>query len=368
MRRPELAVVVPSLAGGGAERTAVTLLGHLAERGASVDLVLFAAEGPYLREVPASVEVVDLGAGRARRALPGLVRYLRRRRPEALLAVLDRTIVLSLIAAFLGRVPVRVVGRVGSTMSLASAGSDRWQDRLRPSLARILYGRCDEIVAISHGVARDLVERIGLPGSRIRVVHNPVDVGGLARRAEGGTGHPWFACDGPPVVLGMGRLTRQKDFPTLVRAFARVRRRRPARLVILGEGEERGPLEDLARAEGVEGDVDLPGFVEDPAPYLGRAGVFVLSSAWEGFGNVLVEALAVGTPVVATDCESGPREILADGRWGRLVEVGDADAMADAVVAALEEEADADALRGRARDFAPDVVLPGYLRALGLER
>lgn len=366
MKGPEVAVVVPSLAGGGAERTAVTLVGYLAERGASVDLVLFTAEGPYLREVPGPVGVVDLGAPRARRALPGLVRYLRRRRPEALLAVLDRTIVLLLVAAFLARVPTRIVGRVGSTMSLASAGSDRWQDRLRPSLARILYGRCDEIVAISHGVARDLVERIGLPGSHIRVVHNPVDVDGLARRADGDAGHRWFGSGGPPVVLGMGRLTRQKDFSTLIRAFAKVRRRRPARLVILGEGEERGPLKDLARAEGVEDDVDLPGFVEDPAPYLGRAGVFVLSSAWEGFGNVIVEALAVGTPVVATDCESGPREILADGRHGRLVEVGNAEAMADAIVVVLEEGARPDALRARARDFAPEVVLPGYLQALGL--
>lgn len=367
MRPPDVALVVPSLAGGGAERTAVTILRDLVDRGFAADLVCFEADGPYLADVPPSAGLVDLGVRRARHALPGLVRYLRRRRPPVLLTFLDRTTVLAVLAVGLARVDARVVGRVGNTMSLAAAGSSRWQDRLRPALARAFYGRCAAVVAISDGVARDLVERVGLPESLLHVIHNPRDVEDVASRAEAVPAHPWLSCGDRPVILGIGRLTRQKDFPTLIRAFARVRRRVEGRLVILGEGEDRDALLRVASEEGVGDDVDLPGFVHDPAPYLRRAGVFALSSAWEGFGIVVVEALAVGTPVVAADCESGPREILEGGRHGRLVPVGDPDAMADAILAALSEEPDREALRARARDFAPEVIVPEYLRVLGLE-
>lgn len=368
MRRPDAAVAVPTLAGGGAERTAITLAGYLDAHGYAVDLVCFRAQGPYRGDVPAGVELVDLGASRALYALPALVRYLRSRRPPALLAGLDRTIVLAVVAVRLARVDTRVVGQVQSTMSKAAAASSRWPDRMRPALARRFYGKAGAIVAVSDGVARDLVERIGLPEALVTVVPNPVHVDGIVERAGGTVPDPWFAGDAPPVVLGIGRLTRQKDFATLVRAFARARRRVEARLVVLGEGEDRDMLEQLVADEGVSDDVRLPGFVDDTAPYLGRAGVFVLSSAWEGLPLALLEALAVGTPVVAADCESGPREILDGGRHGRLVPVGDPEAMAEAIVEALAEEPDPEGLRARARDFAPEAVLPAYVDLLGPRR
>lgn len=366
MSPPDVAVVVPSLAGGGAERTAITLADYLDAQGYLVDLVCFRAEGPYRDDVPDGVELVDLRTRRALHSLPGLVRYLRSRRPTALLACLDRTIVLAVVAVWVARVGTRVVGQVQSTMSRAARAGGGWQDRMRPALARLFYGRCRSVVAVSEGVARDLVERIGLRRDLVTVIHNPVPLEDVVHRAARPAPDPWFAGEGPPVVLGVGRLTEQKDFATLIRAFARVRRRLEARLVVLGEGEDRCALQEIVADEGVLDDARLPGFVDDPAPYLRRAGVFVLSSAWEGLPLVLLESLAVGTPVVATDCDSGPREILEGGRYGRLVGVGDPDAMAEAILETLAEEPDREALRARASDFAPDAVLPAYLDVLGL--
>jgi glycosyltransferase involved in cell wall biosynthesis len=165
------------------------------------------------------------------------------------------------------------------------------------------------------------------------------------------------------VVLGVGRLTAQKDFPSLIRAFAKVRAQKPCRLVILGEGELRGELEALVASLDLSADVALPGFTDNPFAWMRQSSLFVLSSAWEGFGNVLVEAMACGTPVVSTNCPSGPAEILENGRWGRLVPVGDVDALADAMLATLAETTHAD-VATRAQDFGVEQAVAGYLGLL----
>ncbi|NLO89188.1 MAG: glycosyltransferase, partial [Clostridia bacterium] len=187
------------------------------------------------------------------------------------------------------------------------------------------------VVAVSQGVADDLVKTTGLMRELIKVIYNPIVTPELLEKAKESIGHPWFKPGQPPVILSAGRLTAAKDFPTLIHAFARVRAERLARLMILGEGEERPNLESLVRELGLESDVSMPEFVENPYAYMARAAVFVLSSAWEGFGNVLVEAMAVGTPVVSTDCPSGPAEILEGGKWGKLVPVGDVEKLAKAL-------------------------------------
>ncbi len=185
-------------------------------------------------------------------------------------------------------------------------------------------------------MVEDFIRLTGIR-QKVQVIHNPVVTPELLQRAEEPLEHPWFQPKEPPVLLGVGRLTRQKNFPNLIRAFAEVRKRRPVRLLILGEGEERASLEDLVRSFGLEGEVGLPGFVQNPYPYMKRAAAFVLSSDWEGLPTVLIEALALGTPVVATDCPSGPREILQGGRWGRLVPVNNPTALAQALEATLAE-------------------------------
>jgi glycosyltransferase involved in cell wall biosynthesis len=250
-----------------------------------------------------------------------------------------------------------------NTLSVTSRHARRWRARLVPGLARRLYGRADAIVAVSRGVAEDLARLTGLPRERIDVIYNPIVTPALRERAEEPLTHGWFADAEPPVFLAVGRLAPQKDFPALLRAFARVRQQRRARLMILGEGDERPALEELARSLGVEADVALPGFVPNPYPYLRAAAAFVLSSRWEGLPGVLIEALACGTRLVATDCPSGPREILADGRHGRLVPPGDEEALGDAMRAALDEEFPPPPEEA-CRPFEPDAVVERYLEVL----
>jgi glycosyltransferase involved in cell wall biosynthesis len=202
---------------------------------------------------------------------------------------------------------------------------------------------------------------------KIKVIYNPVITPELFARAEEPLDHPWFRPGEPPVVLGVGRLTQAKDFPTLIRAFALVRKERPARLMILGEGEERPKLEALVRELRLEEDVALPGFVDNPYKYMKRAAVFVLSSRWEGFGIVLVEAMALGTPVVATDCPSGPAEILENGKWGRLVPPGDPEALAKAILDTLEGGVSrVKATTNVQKRFSMIAIVEQYLKVLGV--
>ncbi len=330
-------VFVPSLRGGGAERVMLDLAAGFAERGIATDLVLAQAVGPLLSEVDPRVPVTDLRAGRVLGALPALAAYLRRQRPEALLVTLTHASLVALWARRLAGTGTRIVVREANTLSQVTRGAGRDRRRFIPWLARRYFPTADAIVAVSQGVADDLATLTGLPPSRIRVLPNPIVTPDLARRAAEPLDHPWFEPGEPPVVLGVGRLSRQKDFPTLLRAFSRVRADRPARLMILGEGPERGDLLALARRLGVGDDVSLPGFAPNPFPYFRRAGVFVLSSAWEGMPGALIQALACGAPVVSTDCESGPREVLKAGRYGRLVPVGKPEALAAAILETLRE-------------------------------
>jgi len=359
-----LGIFLPSLRGGGAERVMVNLARGFVERGLQVDLVLAKAEGPYLSQVPQSVRVVDLRSKQVLYSLPGLVRYLRRERPKALLSAMDHANVVALWAKRLAGVPAHAVVSVHSTTSIATKRAKNMRGRMMPLFIRKFYPWADAVVAVSKGVAEDLLEIAYLPKEKIRVIYNPVITPDLFAKAEEPVDHPWFRPGEPPAILGIGRLTEAKDFPTLIRAFALVRKRRSARLMILGEGEERPKLEALVRKLGLENDVALPGFVDNPYKYMKRAAVFVLSSRWEGFGNVLVEAMACGCPVISTDCQSGPAEILEGGRWGQLVPVGDVQRMAESIIAVLKgEKKDA---RPRSRAFSVDYIAGKYAKVLGL--
>lgn len=330
-----IAFYMPSLAGGGAQRVFLHLAQGFAERGYEVHLVLARAQGPYLPQVPSCVRVIDLGASRVLTSLPKLIRYLRDTRPQALLSALDHANAVAVCARWIARVPTRVIVTIHSTPSQVVANARTLRAKLLPVWTRFFYRWADAVVAVSQGVADELVRYVGIPAEKVKVIYNPIVTPELFRKAEEPLDHPWFRDGEPPVILGAGRLTKPKDFPTLIRAFALVRQQRPARLMILGEGEERPELERLARELGLGEDVALPGFVSNPYPYMKRAAVFVLSSRWEGLPTVLVEALALGTPVVATDCPNGPREILQGGRWGYLTPIGDSAALAESILGAL---------------------------------
>ena len=361
--RNRVALFLPSLRGGGAERAMLNLARGLADRGLAVDMVLARAEGAYLSTVPAPVSVVDLGASRVLASLPALVRYLRRERPQALLAALDHANVVALWARALAGVHTRIVVSVQNNISWSTRYAPTLRARLAPLWLRPFYPWADVVVAVSQGAAEDLVRVAGLSRQQVCVICNPVVTPEIFSKAQEPVDHPWFAPGQPPVVLGAGRLTIQKDFPTLIRAFALVRAQRRARLMILGEGEERPKLEALVRELGLEEDMALPGFAGNLYAYMARAAVFVLSSRWEGFGNVLVEAMALGTPVVSTDCPSGPAEILERGKWGKLVPVGDIVALSAGVVAELDNPSLSDVAR-RAQDFSLDRIVGQYLELL----
>jgi len=337
-----LAIFLPALYGGGAERITLNLAQGLAARGVAVDLVLARALGPYMHEIPESVRLLDLRVSRRLRVfrtlsgLPALVRYLRREQPDAMLSALTYANVIAMWAWRLSGVPTRMVVSEHNTLSLWNQQLPNWYSWLMLRLVRRLYPRADCIVAVSRGVADDLAAVTGIARQRIRVVYNPIVTPELQAKAQLPVEHPWFGAVEPPVLLAVGRLTPQKDFPTLVRAFAQVLETHSARLLILGEGYERPKLEALIRELGLKEYVSLPGFVANPYAFMSRASVFVLSSKWEGLPTVLVEALCCGAPVVATNCPSGPREILAEGQYGQLVAVGDVAALAWAIVAALD--------------------------------
>jgi glycosyltransferase involved in cell wall biosynthesis len=340
-----------------------------AGQGHDVDLVLMQAEGPYLAQVPPSIRVVDLGARRLLSGIPAAIAYLRQVRPAALISVSNSDLnVVAVLARLLAGVSTRLVLNVQTNLSqeFQKLSRGKVKRKLTPQLVRWFFPWADAIVPVSAGVAEDLVSAFGLPKERIQVIHNPIVTSALLERSTRPVDHPWFAPGEPPVVLGVGRLTQQKDFPTLIRAFALVKQSCPARLVILGEGEERPHLEALVRELGVGEDVALPGFADNPYAYMAGASAFVLSSVWEGLPTVLVEAMAVGTPVVSTDCPSGPIEILENGQYGPLVASGDVRGLADAIVNTLDRPPDTEMLRGRAAEFSAEASAVQYLNVLGL--
>jgi glycosyltransferase involved in cell wall biosynthesis len=278
---------------------------------------------------------VDLNASRVLTSLPALVRYLRQKQPEALLSALDYANVVAIWARRLAGIPSRVLVNEQNTISRSARNSARRRQRVVPRLVQRFYPWADYVIGNSQGVATDLSQVTGLPPERIIILHNPVVTPEVRKKAQAPLSHPWFEAGQPPVVLAVGRLTKQKDFPTLIRAFSQVRRDRPVRLLILGEGPDRPALEALVNHLGLQHDIAMPGFVENPYAYMSRASLYVLSSRWEGLPTVLIEALYCGAPVIATDCPSGPREILADGQHGLLVPVGDETALTQAIEAGL---------------------------------
>jgi glycosyltransferase involved in cell wall biosynthesis len=364
--RTDLAVFVATSGHSGVDRAMKHLIPALAARGLRIDLLQVRRHGPHLDPVPAGVRVIDLGTRHVYSSLPALVRYLRRERPAAMLADKDRLNRTALLARAIARVPTRLVLSIGTTVSinLASRGAyERWLQRT--SMGRF-YRHADRVIVTSSGVADDMAAYTGLAREHIEVVPSPVVPAWLIEARPARPDHPWFAPGEPPLILGVGELSERKDFGTLIRAFARLRAERPCRLLILGRGRRREALLALAAELGVAADVELPGFVSEPYAYMAHADLFAFTSRWEGLGFVLIEALAAGTPVVATDCPSGPREILQDGRYGPLVSVGDVDALAAAMRSTLAAPLPAAVLREAALPYEIERASDAYLRVLGL--
>ncbi len=345
----KLAILVSDFESGGVERSMTHLAGGLARRGLTVDYLVGNPEHPYLQCLDARVRLRPVAGNRT----ATLADYLINHRPDVLMTAKLADDVCAIALREQLNLSTRLVANVGTVLSASVAASPvnplrNWLNRRR---VQRVYRQLDAIAAVSQGVAQDLRHAFGLRELPISVLPNPIISSDLASLAALPCAHPWLQQpNAPPVVLAIGGLRRVKDFPTLLRAFAKLSRHADARLIILGEGRQRSKLERLAARLHITERLALPGFVANPFPWLAQARVLALSSRREGFGNVLIEALALGTPVVATDCPSGPREALGGGRWGRLVAVGDSDALSAALLDTLNDHG--------ARDVPHDAVQP----------
>lgn len=399
-----IALFIHGLSGGGVQRSTMNLAGELRRRGHRVDLVVGTADGAARSLIPDGVTLRPLRRSsrlkflplawraeptareqmlkpvllapipqKAMYYLPALLDYLQYHKPDGLIAADTYCNIAAIWARKLSGERTRVVVSERNPLSVQLQRPERrraWRWRHAPALIGLVYPQADGIISVSRGVGDDLTAMTGIARDRITTIYNPIHIGDeLDRRAAAPVNHHWFRAGEPPVILGVGRLVKPKDFPTLIRAFAQLRRTRAARLLILGEEQEPGlqqHLGQLARELGIAEAVQLPGHVENPYAYMRQAALFALSSYREGLGNVLIEALSCGCPVVSTDCPYGPAEILERGRYGRLVPVGDTNALAAAMAATLDAPPTREHLRARGREFGVERAASAYLSTLGL--
>jgi len=328
-----IALFIPSLSGGGAEKVILHLAEYFNQKKIKVDLIVGDAQGELYDQIPKSVRLIDLKKDRMFSTLPVVLNYLRKENPDVLLAALNLPNIVAVAAKILSGSRTTVATSIHTVFPEKKMYSIK--EQLENALTKISYHFSDIVVAVSYGAADYLVQYLSINPDKITVIYNPVLNSKFYNKSNVRVAHKFFTKEETEVILGVGRLTLQKDFETLIRAFNIVRKVKPAKLIILGEGDQRENLESMVKELRLTEHISLPGFVINPNPYMKKASVFVLSSAWEGLGNVIIEALACGCPVISTNCQSGPSEILKGGKYGKLVPVGDFSSMADSILEVL---------------------------------
>jgi glycosyltransferase involved in cell wall biosynthesis len=372
-RAMSVAIYLHDLAGGGVERQSLIIAEEFRSHGADVTLVLHRRRGELLQQVPQGLRIVDLNSTRTLADVPGLVRFLRAEKPDILLSNVDLNNIAALLAKGLSFSRTKVVICQHNPISQNFVTGEKWMYHHIALAYRILSPLMTRAVAVSVGVAAELETSAGLPAGRILTIHNPVVGPDFEDRCAEFADHPWFdresgsapqgAVPRGPVFVTAGRLVPQKDHETMIRALAIHRRRHDGRLIMLGDGPRREALQDLVTQLDLTDAVDFLGFRQNALPYFRQADAFLLSSRCEGFGNVIVEALGCGTPVISSRCEYGPAEILDDGRYGVLVEPRNPDALAEAMdqAATLRARFPADMLRRRAGEFSYAACASRYM-------
>lgn len=359
MTSQKIALFIPALSVGGLEGVFISVASGLAAQGFDVDCLVMQGGGAFEKQLPATINLINLDSRAVASPVP-LARYLRSVRPSHLIGFSEPCNLAAIVARWLARVPVTVIITVHNTLSLSVQHTRYRKEKLYPFFARRLYPYVDHFIAVSLGVAQDYADFIGLDRAGMAVVYNPIPVGQIQQRSKQPVDHPWFTQRDKPILLAVNRMEPQKDYPTLIRAFATLREDVDCRLCVVGDGSQWVRVEALVDELGIREHVLFTGMDTNPFKYMARADVFLLSSVHEGFGNVMVEALACGCNVVATDCPHGPAEILANGQFGRLVPVGDHQAMAAAIEATLDDPLPGEQLRNRALDFVPENATKAY--------
>ncbi len=354
VRQLHVAFVMPDFSGGGAETITVRLANEFLKRGYLVDLVVVRSHGPNRTKVSPSVRIVDLGVNQTLLAPLSLWNYIRKASPDVLIASLFHVNIFCIVARLLlPSSKTRVLATEHSVLSIHARQSRRkLMSWTFIPIARRLYPLADKIICVSAGVASDLHETLGLPHGQVRVIYNASFSPELLTAQEEPPSLDWLKSVDRPVIVTAGRLEPAKDHKTLLQAFRMLLGRRQARLLILGEGSLRSELERLTRDFGLEADVLLPGYVSNPLAVIKACDLFVLTSRWEGFPGVLIEALACGLPIVSTNCKAGPDEILDDGAFGELVPVANSEELFKAMDRALAVPVDPARQMSRAREFS----------------
>jgi len=355
-----LGILAPLKEWGGIERNIVILCEEFLKFGVKPQLLL-TREGqtPYPDKIPSEVEIIDLHSKRKFDATFKLIRYLKQTKLDALFTYKDHAAKIAVMARSIGKIDIPIFINVTNTLS------HTLRRPLKKRFALWIYPRANKITANSQGVKDDMIT-MGIPEQKIQVIYNPTITQDLAQRSKQKVEHPWINEKELPIVLGVGRLSQSKDFITLLKSFALLQKHKPSRLIIIGEGPERKNIQDKISELNIQNKVHLPGYISDPIPWMANSDVFVLSSRYEGLGNVLIEALAAGTPVVSTNCPSGPAEILQSGKIGPLVPVGDVQSMTEAIAKVLESPPQPELIRQGLERFHSDVVAGQCLDLMGL--
>jgi glycosyltransferase involved in cell wall biosynthesis len=362
-RSMSVAIYLHDLAGGGVERQSLIIAEEFRRHGADVTLVLHRLRGQLLDQVPPGLRIVDLSSSRTLLDIPRLIRFLRKEKPDILLSNVDLNNVAALLAKGISFSNTKLVICQHNPISANFVANETWLYRYIALSYRLLSPLISGAVGVSGGVAQELESIARLPADRVITINNPVVGPDFTERADEVADHPWFQWPEGPVFVTAGRLVAQKDHETMIRALAIHRRRSAGRLIILGTGPLRDKLSDLVVRLNLTEAVDFLGFRANALPYFRQADAFLMSSRCEGFGNVIVEALGCGTPVISTRCNHGPAEILDGGRYGVLVEMENPAALAEAMdqVATLRERFPAEMLRRRAGDFSYAACASRYM-------
>jgi len=363
-----IALFLPTLTPGGIETCILNLAKGFVQQNIAVDLVVADYRGDFISKVPDEANVVNLGVDRVLQSIIPLRQYLTSTEPDVLLAGHTHANIAAIIAGKTSRTETTIAVGIHNTHSVNTSKSQKFTSKAIQRLYPRLYSHADQVIAVSEGAKQDIVGHTTLGSNDVSVIYNPVVTEEVYIEASQPVDHRWLNDASLQVVLGAGRLVEQKDFATLLYAFEKVaKENNQGRLLIVGAGSKEQELRTLLSELDIEDRAELVGYVDNLYGYMDAADVFVLSSKWEGFGIVLVEAMAVRTPVVSTDCPHGPSEILKNGEYGKLVPVGDKEAMADGIRKSLRTERKQTRIQDRARDFSDSVITKEYANKLGLE-
>jgi len=354
----------PSYGDGGMERITANLAMGLAGAGVKIDFIVNHQAAPYLSGLEHSVRFITPPKNKSQQR-HWLTHYLNSSHPDVLMTFKEPAVIMAVKAKKGSHAETKIVIRTGTAMlsRFSQRGANPLRQWLKSRKLKHYYQQADGHIAVALGSRKELHELVQVPEDEIIVIKNPVITPALLKLQHETIDHPWFTPSMEPLIMGMGGFRTQKDFTTLINAFSRLRKSRPCRLLLAGKGRQKKRLLKLCHELGIQDDVLLPGFIDTPYPWLKRADLFVLSSLWEGSPNVLTEALALGTPVVSTDCQSGPGEILQDGKYGELVPLRDPQTMSEAMARALDAPLTCEQLAEAAREYTLEASTRSYIRA-----